>query len=140
MRFRDRIFRFFSGRYGMDDLNKFLFWTYLALYIILFFVEIFIKHPLFMIFHIVLLALTVFLFFRMLSRNIYKRQCENRKFLTVRDGLFGWFRLQKNIFRDRKTHVYRKCPSCKAVLRLQKITGNHRAACPRCAKSFDVRI
>ncbi len=140
MRFRDRIFRFFSGRYGMDELNKFLFWTYLALYIILFLVEIFIKHPLFMIFHIVLLALTVFLFFRMLSRNIYKRQCENRKFLTVRDGLFGWFRLQKNIFRDRKTHVYRKCPSCKAVLRLKKIKGKHRAACPRCAKSFDVRI
>ncbi len=140
MRFRDSLMRFFRGRYGVDELNKFLFVVYVVIYLALFIAELFVKHPVMLIFHLLLTVMTVILFARMLSRSIYKRQAENRKYLALRDKLLGWFRLQKNKYRDRKTHVYRKCPDCKAVLRLKKVKGEHRAACPRCAKSFDVYI
>ncbi len=140
MRFREKLYRFFSGRYGMDELNKFLFWTYVALYVILCVVDVIVNNPVTLILHALLTVLMVYLFFRMMSRSIYVRQSENRKFLEAKNAVSGWFRLQKNKFRDRKTHVYRKCPNCKAVLRLKKVKGEHRAACPRCSKSFDIRI
>jgi hypothetical protein len=140
MRFRNALSRFFRGRYGVDPLNKFLFLVYVAVYLILFIVELFIKHPILLIFHILLTIMTVILFARMLSRNIVKRQAENYKFLTMRKKVVGWFRLQKNKLRDIKTHVYRKCPDCKAVLRLKRRKGEHRAVCPCCGKSFDVYV
>lgn len=64
----------------------------------------------------------------------------NEKYKTLLGKIRATFRLTKNRFRDRKTHVYRKCPYCRAVLRLKKIRGKHRAACPRCGKSFDVKV
>ena len=140
MRFREMLFRFFRGRYGVDALNKFMFWVYVAIYALLFVVELFTNHPILLLVHLLLIVMTVVLFARMLSRNIYKRQEENRKYLALRAKVIDWFRLQKNKYRDRKTHVYRKCPTCKAVLRLKKIKGKHRASCPRCANSFDVHI
>ncbi len=51
-----------------------------------------------------------------------------------------FFILQKNKLRDRKTHVYRECPRCHAVLRLPKKAGSHRAKCPRCTESFEVLV
>ena len=140
MRFRERLFRLLSGRYGMDELNKFLFWTYIILYVGLCIVDIFVSSPFIGIFYILLTALMIYLFYRMLSRSIYVRQSENRKFLKARNAVVEWFRLQRNKLRDCKTHVYRRCPNCKAVLRLKRVKGSHRAACPRCANRFDVHI
>ena len=39
-----------------------------------------------------------------------------------------------------KCHVYRKCPNCKAVLRLPNKVGKHTTVCPRCNKEFKVRV
>ena len=140
MRFRDKLIRFFSGRYGIDELSRFLFLVYLIAAITLSIVEFFCTSPVLFAVHGLLTVLAVYVIFRTLSRSIYRRQAENRKFLALRERLIGWFRLQKSKHRDRKTHVYRKCPYCKSVLRLKKVKGEHRAACPRCAKSFDVVI
>lgn len=48
--------------------------------------------------------------------------------------------LQKNKLRDRRTHVYRECPFCHAVLRLPKRPGAHSVKCPRCSEHFDVTV
>ena len=72
------------------------------------------------------------IFYRIFSRNIQKRRQENEKFC-------GFFKLIRNRFRDRKTHVYRKCPKCKAVLRLPKAKGKHTVVCPRCKNRFEVK-
>ena len=48
--------------------------------------------------------------------------------------------LQKSKHRDRKTHVFRKCPACKSVLRLPRQKGKHTVRCPRCQHRFDVKI
>ncbi|MBR5515382.1 MAG: hypothetical protein IKU52_04190 [Clostridia bacterium] len=51
----------------------------------------------------------------------------------------GFLKLSKNKFRDRKTHVYRQCPCCKANLRLPKAKGIHTVKCPRCFARFEVK-
>jgi len=140
MRFRDKLIRLFSGRYGIDELSRFLFLVYLVAAVILTVAEFFYAGWILFAIHILLTALAAYVIFRTMSRSIYQRQAENRTFLGMRDRFVGWFRLQKSKCRDRKTHVYRKCPYCKSVLRLKKIKGDHRAACPRCTKSFDITI
>lgn len=132
-KFKNKLARFFYGRYGADTLNNVLTGIYLSWLITFSIVDIFINSIIFSIIGwLVTVAIFALVMFRMMSRNIYKRRRENEKFC-------GFFKLQRNKFRDRKTHVYRKCPSCKAVLRLPKAKGKHTVVCPRCKNRFDVK-
>lgn len=123
--------RVMAGRYGVDQLGRALLWVYLGLAI-----AALVFRPL----YYVALALMVWMMFRIFSRNIYKRQLENQKYLRVSGKIKGWFTLQKNKFRDRKTHRYRSCPHCKATLRLPNKKGKHTVCCPKCRRDFDVKI
>lgn len=121
------------GRYGTDTLSKVLLYVYFAFVLICTIVSIFVRSIWFSLFYyVVASALIVWMFSRMFSKNIAARKRENDKFC-------GFFRLRKNKFRDRKTHVYRKCPACKAVLRLPKAKGKHFVVCPRCKNRFEVK-
>lgn len=104
---------FFQGRYGIDELYKFLF----ILFWIIAILSIFIRNP---IIYLLEILICVFMFYRLLSRNIYKRQSENMKYLKIRDKVKGKITLQKRKWSERKTHIYRKCPNCKAEIRLPK--------------------
>lgn len=138
--FKNKLYRFFSGRYGIDELGKFLIIAYMVLIILSSLLELFVHGIGMLVIRLLIFALGVYTVFRMLSRNIHPRRNENERFKSIIGSIKASFKLTKNRFRDRKTHVYRKCPYCKAVLRLKKIKGKHRAACPRCGKSFDVRV
>ena len=131
-KFTNKLSRFFYGRYGNDTLNKVLMAIYFVWMISFTIVDIFVKS---IIVSIVGWCITILLFSlvfsRMMSRKIYKRRRENDKFC-------GFFKLRRNKFRDRKTHVYRKCPRCKAVLRLPRAKGKHNVICPRCQNRFEV--
>ena len=121
------------GRYGTDTLSTVLLYVYFAFVLICTIVSIFVRSIWFSLFYyVVASALIVWMFSRMFSKNIAARKRENDKFC-------GFFRLRKNKFRDRKTHVYRKCPACKAVLRLPKAKGKHFVVCPRCKNRFEVK-
>ena len=133
MKFRDRMIRFFYGRNGNDALNRLVFWVYFALLI----VNLFLHSTAIWLIELVLVTLYLF---RCFSRNLYRRQAENRKFLSIIRKFTAFFKLQKNKFRDRKTHVFRKCPHCRAVLRLPKKKGRHSVNCPQCRRSFGVKI
>jgi hypothetical protein len=127
------LFRFFSGRYGTDTLNKTLTWIYIGGIILCTVLSYFISSPWFHFFYYIgSMAMMIWIFFRMFSRNIVARRRENEKFC-------GFFKLRRNKFRDRKTHVYRKCPQCKAVLRLPRSKGKHFVVCPRCKNRFEVK-
>ncbi len=139
-KFMSRLFRFFQGRYGLDSFGKFLLLLYLALLIPLSIVGIFVKHPIVELIRLILLLLPILFLFRFLSRNPVKRRIGNERYLKVKGATLAFFKLQHDKFRDRKTHIYRKCPYCRAVLRLKRIKGKHRAACPHCGKSFNVRV
>ena len=123
---------FFQGRYGIDELYKFLF----ILFWIIAILSIFIRNP---IIYLLEILICVFMFYRLLSRNIYKRQSENMKYLKIRDKVKGKITLQKRKWSERKTHIYRKCPNCKAQIRLPKKKGKHVCTCPRCKKDFEVK-
>lgn len=125
------------GRYGIDKLYYF----YFAIYFILVLISMATDNAIvYAITNIASTALLIYMFFRVLSRNISKRYAENQKFEKHFNKVTSFFKLQKNKYRDRKTHVYRKCKHCKAVLRLPKRKGKHSTTCPRCARILKVRI
>ncbi len=130
---RERFARFMAGRYGIDRLYHFL----IAICFILIVVNLFLRS---LVVSTLEFAVLIYATFRVLSRNIYKRQQENLVFLKILEKPSGFFKLIKCKFRDRKTHVYKKCPACKNNLRLPKQKGKHTVACPCCQNKFDVRI
>ena len=133
-KFSNGLARFFYGRYGNDTLNKFLMVLYLICVVTVSILSLFIQSALFtLIAWSVTMGIFVWSFYRTMSRNILKRRRENERFC-------GFFKLRRNKFRDRKTHVYRKCPKCKAVLRLPKKVGKHTVKCPKCLDFFNVRV
>ncbi len=133
-KFKSWLYRFMYGRYGTDTLNKVLLFVYLGVVILYTVLSFFISDAvLAFAYFLVTLALVVTIFWRTFSRKIDKRRRENEKFC-------GFFRLRRNKFRDRKTHIYRKCPSCKVQIRLKKISGEHSCKCPKCGKVFSVKI
>ena len=132
-KFKNKLAGFFYGRYGTDTLNKVLTGIYLVWLIAFTIIDIFISGVLFTIIGwCITLTVFIIVMYRMMSRNICARRRENEKFC-------GFFKLRKNKFRDRKTHVYRKCKSCKAVLRLPKAKGKHFVVCPKCKNRFEVK-
>ncbi|MBE6537909.1 MAG: hypothetical protein E7671_00400 [Ruminococcaceae bacterium] len=133
MRFRDRLVRFMYGRYGADELYRFLT---IAFYVV-FFVNLVVRSY---VLSALTIAILVWSVFRMFSKNIYARRLENQKYLKIKNSVASFFKLGKDRFRDRKTHVYRKCPKCRAVLRLPKRKGKHTVRCPRCSDSFEVKV
>ena len=140
MRFRNRLMSFMYGRNGFDKLGRFLFVVYLILVVCQWIISIFVPPFVSFIMSSCIMLLAIYIFFRALSRNIVKRQAENYKYIQLASKFKSYFSLQKAKMRDRKTHVFKKCPRCKAVLRLKKIKGKHRAACPRCGNTFEVKV
>ena len=120
--------RFMNGRYGADQLSRFLSIVALVLLIINLFV-----HGFILLF--IALALIVLNFFRMFSRDTYKRSEENRKFLNFVYNLKRKFTSAQNQAKDRD-HAYFKCPRCKKKLRVPRGKGTISIHCPQCGQDF----
>ena len=141
---RERIAEFMYGRNGIDNFHHFLFWVIMILSLI----NIYFKS---WVISAITFLLLIYSIFRVLSRTVYRRQKENQIYLKYVAKLRGIYNKSKKVvkskisilkdrWRDRKTHVYKKCPHCKNTLRLPKIKGKHTAACPCCDARFDVKI
>ncbi len=117
-----------QGRYGNDQLNRFL----MVLVMISLLISLFGVRP----FYLVGIAILVWSYFRMFSRNIYKRQAENPVYLRyeykVRQKFAGW----KKAAKQRKTHHIYKCPSCKQKIRIPRGKGKIEIRCPKCGQTF----
>lgn len=133
MRFRDRLIRFMSGRNGTDRFGQAL----LVFYLVLFIINIFLRS---MIIGLIIDVVVIYSLFRMFSRNLYKRQKENAWYCRKESNVRSYFRLRKRIWKDRHTHIYRRCPGCGKMVRLPKIKGQHVAVCPSCRTNFNVRV
>ena len=133
---KNKLVRFMYGRYGNDNLNRAL----TVLYLIVIVISIFLPGIARTIALVAALALVICIFSRTFSKNVYKRSAENRRYLAASAKFKNFFTLRKSMWRDRKTHSYKKCPYCKAVLRLPKKRGEHRVDCPKCKREFKVKI
>ncbi len=132
MNFRYRFMQFMSGRYGRDKLFDCLIGVAVAASVINLVLRSFFVQTL------VYVAIGYALF-RFLSRNIEARRRENSWVLEK----LNFLKKRKEFYEQKKAdkfHVYRKCPSCKAVLRLPHRVGTHTTVCPRCSKEFTVKV
>ncbi len=130
---QNKLSSFMYGRYGIDQFYKFV----MILTGILLLVEIFVGSY---ILTLVCFALIAYNIFRCFSKNVYKRQAENRKYLKILGKIKSVFKKKGGKHKDTKTHVFLKCPSCKNTLRLPRVKGKHTVRCPCCKGSFDVKI
>ena len=126
---RERFARFMAGRYGMDSLGRFT----MGLTLIFIILNYFTRNRLVPLLAWAGIMLT---YYRMFSRNVYKRSAENQNFLGRTAKLRRWFYTQKNTFVQRKTHHIYKCPSCKQKIRITKGKGRIEIRCPKCSTKF----
>ena len=131
---------FMSGRHGTDQLSMALLWTGLACYLlgaVLGSIQgSFIWALLGLVVQLAGFASYCFCLFRVFSRNRYKRQEENRRYMAFTEKKRTERRQAKVRFQNRKKYKYFKCPGCHAWLRLPRGTGVATITCSRCHNSF----
>lgn len=121
---------FMSGRYGTDELSKFM----LAVCLVLLVINIFTGVQGVYLIALVLLGVC---YFRMFSRNYVKRSEENRKYLDTVWKIKNWFLKKKNrIIQSKDFHIY-KCPSCGQKIRIPRGKGKICITCPKCKNQFE---
>ena len=131
-RIRETMMRFMADRYGTDKLNNVLFWSYLVLWL----VKLFFRGAAAYFLSLIGTVIAVVLVFRMLSRNIDRRQAENERFLRMWAPMSRWFGRMFVRLRDIRRFRYRTCPACSARLRLPILRGCRTVTCSRCNTQF----
>lgn len=126
---REKLIRFMYGRYGMDSLGKFTIIAGLIVMLIAGWKNSFILS-------LVAWFCIIYAYFRMFSRNIYKRSSENQWYLNKTYKLRCFFARQKNMMAQRKTHHIYKCPTCLQKIRVPKGKGRIEIRCPKCNTTF----
>ena len=121
------------GRYGTDELNRFL----LTAVLVMILGNVFARNRL--VFWLEAICL-ILCYFRMFSRNLPARQRENQVFLRVWRPITQWFSFQRTRFRDRKLYRYFKCPHCGLRLRAPKGRGKIQVTCQKCHTEFIKRV
>ena len=129
MKLKDRFIRFMYGRYGVDSFGKFTIWGSLILMLIAGWTHRGILSWL-------AWAGIIYSYFRMFSKNTYKRAAENQKYLQMTRGIRTFFYRQRNMITQRKTHHIYKCPNCKQKIRIPKGKGKIEIRCPKCQTTF----
>ena len=147
------------GRYGNDNLNRFL----LIVSVILIIADMFVRWRLLYMLAVLIL---IYVYCRMFSRNINARYRENQKFLqftakfrrnggpgnasyggaygggqygnTANSGSAGWGRKAKPA-KDRDHKIF-KCPVCGEKLRVPKGAGKISITCPHCGEKFIKKV
>lgn len=120
------------GRYGQDELGKFI----LSLALILLIINLFVKTA---ALSAAALVLIIYSYYRIFSRDISARYAENKKFLTSLDPLRRKFFSSKNKYDNRKVYKYIKCPKCKFEMKVPKNKGKIRVTCKKCGEKFIVK-
>lgn len=137
---RERIARAMIGRSGPDRLYTASLWTAVILLVIGLILAAGGLRWSPMILRILAFALLAWSIFRCFSRNVAARRRENGAFCRITGKIKSFFSLKKQAFRERKTHVFRRCPKCRNTLRLPRTPGEHTVRCPACGERFSLKI
>lgn len=109
--------RAFGGCYGVDQLSV----AILIVDLVLCTVGIFTRVSWISLLSYIPMGIVLF---RMLSRNKYQRNRENRRFLQILDRI-----------KDRRNRYFR-CPKCRQMVRVPRGKGKVAITCPRCGERF----
>ena len=136
---KERLRKFMEGRYGADELNRFLTvcgWVLLLIGFVLSGID----NKVTLIVGSVLVtlswALLIYSLFRTFSKRTQERASENYRYFVCKNKVLGWFRRGKARWQDRKNHRYFRCPQCRATVRVPKGKGKIRITCPKCRHQF----
>lgn len=89
---KEKLQRFMWGRYGNDRFNQFLMIVALVCLALSFFGL--------RIFYVLALALLVYVYYRMFSRNMSKRSAENQWYLKKEMKVRSWWQRRKKLLPD----------------------------------------
>ena len=128
-RWRDKFIRFMQGRYGVDELGRFLSIALMVLVLL----NMFLRSSLI---NILVMAGLIWMYYRVMSRNYGRRYEENRKFLDLKYK----FTAKKNQMMngqkaDRTVRIF-KCPTCEQKVRVPRGKGKISIHCPKCNTDF----
>lgn len=129
---KEKFYHFMQGRYGADELSKFL----LAVSTIMLFLHMFTRN---FVFNLLFWICFAYNCYRMFSKDYTARYNENQKFLGSKNRLKYWWESQKNLREQKKIYHIYKCPYCKQKIRIPKGKGTIIVTCPKCKKEFGKR-
>lgn len=132
---KEKLARFMQGRYGNDQLNNFLMKAFLVEFLLYFLLRG-VSRGLSTVMYYLGFATIIYVYYRLFSRNIYKRASENQAFLNKTVNIRSKINSQKSMMQQRKTHRIYKCPTCKQKVRVPKGKGKISIHCPKCDTYF----
>lgn len=133
----EMIRNFMKNRNGLDDLASLCFWSGLTLCCLC----IVIPSP----YRWYVLGggilLIIYCVFRIFSTRFYARQRENEIYLKI----LNFFKFKKKepkytLDSSNPTKIIARCPKCKQRMRLPNQKGKHSVNCPKCQKTFKLKI
>ncbi len=117
------------GRYGVDELTRFILMFDCLLMVISFLIRS-------DILNFACIIIIVLCYIRMFSRNHSKRYAENQIYLKYRNIVSSQIaQLKYNMKQSKIYHIY-KCPSCKQKIRVPRGKGKISISCPKCKNEF----
>ena len=121
------------GRYGVDDLSRAQIIVSMVLLLVSTFLSAFFRVN---ILYWLGLALLIYSYFRILSRNVSKRYEENQRYLNAKYRAVVKKNNLKKRWAQRSTYRFFKCPQCKQTVRVPKGRGKICITCPKCKTEF----
>lgn len=132
---RERLARFMAGRNGNDQLNIFL----LIVDVVLLLIAGIFAQSIGKFIYPLVIVLLVYIYFRMFSRNVYRRREENGKFIRLKFKVSAALRVRRERWVQRRDYKFFTCPSCKTTLRVPRGHGKIKIVCRKCGNSFTGR-
>ena len=129
---KEKFYRFMQGRYGADELSKFLSGAAMVLIIL----NLLTKSG---IFNLLFWVCLIYSYFRMFSKNYSARYAENQKFLALKNKWGYKWENQKRMREQKKIYHIYSCPYCKQKIRIPKGKGTIIITCPKCKQEFGKR-
>ena len=129
---KEKFYRFMQGRYGADELSKFL--SGLAMVLII--LNLITRNS---IFNLLFWVCLIYSYFRMFSKNHSARYAENQKFLGLKNKWMYKWENHKRLREQKKIYRIYSCPYCKQKIRIPKGKGTIIVTRPKCKQEFGKR-
>ncbi len=128
---KEKLQRFMWGRYGNDRFNQFLMIVALVCLALSFFGL--------RIFYVLALALLVYAYYRMFSKDLSKRSAENQWYLKKEMKVRGWWQRKKKAIAGRKEYKIYNARNADRRFGYPDIRGRSQSGAENAVKNLSAR-